>query len=54
MKISDVVVTNDTQILRQVPFGFTCKANKGFFVDNNASTEGAVIDHPQKRLKKQK
>jgi hypothetical protein len=52
-RISDVVVTEDTKILQQVPFGHTCKVDKGFIVDNEAALEGVVMDRPQKRLKKQ-
>ena len=53
-QISDIVVTKDAKILRQVPFGFICKVDKGFIIDNNAAVGGVVIDRPQKRLKKQK
>ena len=52
-RASDVIVTSDTKILRQVPFGNTCKVNKDFTVDNLAAMESIVIDRPQKRLKKQ-
>ena len=53
-KASDVLMTADTKILRQVPFGGTCKVDKGFVVDNEAAEEGVLLDRPQKRLKKQK
>ena len=52
-RISDVMATVDTKILREVPFGHTCKVDKGFIIDNEASREGVIIDRPQKRLKKQ-
>lgn len=52
-RASDVMVTKDTQILEQVPFGYTSKVDKGFIVDNDAVAEGVTIDGPQKRLKKQ-
>ena len=52
-RASDVLVTNDTKILRQVPFGHTCKVDKGFIADNLAAGEGVILDRPQKRLKKQ-
>jgi len=50
-RIYDVSVTRYTKILSQVPFGFTCKVDKGFIIDNDASAKGVVVDHPQKRLK---
>ncbi len=46
-------MTRDTKILRQIPFGFTGKVDKGFIVDNEAAAEGVYVDRPQKRLKKQ-
>ena len=52
-RLSDVLATMDSKILRQVPFGGTAKADKAFIVDNEAAKEGVVIDRPQKRLKKQ-
>lgn len=52
-RASDVAMTEDTQILRQVPFGNTCKVDKGFICENQAIGEGVYIDRPQKRLKKQ-
>ena len=52
-KASDPVMTRDTKILRQIPFGFTGKVDKGFIVDNEAAAEGVHVDRPQKRLKKQ-
>ena len=51
-KASNILVTPDTRILRQVPFGHPCKVDKGFIVDNEVSAEGVIIDRPQKRLKK--
>ena len=53
-RASDVSMTADTKILRQVPFGCTAKVDKGFIVDNIAIAEGIHIDRPQKRQKKQK
>ena len=50
---SDVVCTKDSKILRQIFFGHTGKADKGFIVDNEAAEEGVLIDRPQKRLRKQ-
>lgn len=52
-KASDVLMTADTQILRQVPFGYNAKVDKGFLVDNEAAGEGVVVDRPQKRARKQ-
>ena len=52
-RASDVMMTRDSKILRQVPFGHTVKVDKGFIVDNIAAAEGVVVDRPQKRLKKQ-
>ena len=52
-RASDVLVTKDTKILRQVPFGYHAKVDKGFIVDNDAADDGVLIDRPQKRLKKQ-
>ena len=52
-RASNVMMTKDTQILEQVPFGYTSKVDKGFIVDNDAVAEGVTIDRPQKRLKKQ-
>lgn len=52
-RASDVIMTSDTNILRQIPFGGTSKVDKGFIVDNDAIAEGVTIDRPQKRLKKQ-
>mmetsp|Transcript_41361 Transcript_41361/g.86823 ORF Transcript_41361/g.86823 Transcript_41361/m.86823 type:complete len:197 (+) Transcript_41361:1400-1990(+) len=46
-------MTVDTKILRQVPFGHTTKVDKGFIVDNEAATEGVVVDRPQKKMRKQ-
>jgi hypothetical protein len=44
-KISDVVATEDTLILRECcPFGSTVKTDKGFLVDNQAAREGVVND----------
>jgi hypothetical protein len=51
--ISDVVLTADTKILRQVPATGTCKVDKGFLIENEAAAEGVVSDRPQKRLKQQ-
>lgn len=50
---SDVVMTKDTKVLRQVPFGHVAKVDKGFIVDNEAAREGVIIDRPQKRLRYQ-
>ena len=52
-RINDPVVTKDAQVLRQVPFGGTCKADEGCIVDNQGCAEGFFVDRPQKRLKKQ-
>jgi len=52
-KASDVIMTADTKILRQVPFGHFVKVDKGFIVNNLGASEGVHIDRPQKRLKKQ-
>jgi len=52
-RASDVIMTVDTKILRQVPFGHTTKVDKGFIVDNEAATEGVVVDRPQKKMRKQ-
>jgi hypothetical protein len=52
-KASDIHMTEDTDILRQVPFGHTAKVDKGFLVDNLAAAEGMHIDRPQKRLRNQ-
>jgi hypothetical protein len=52
-RISDVIATIDSEILRQIPFGGTVKTDKGFLVDNEAAQEGVVNDRPQKRQKKQ-
>ena len=33
-RTSDIMATADTKFLRQVPFGHTCKVDKGFIIDN--------------------
>jgi hypothetical protein len=53
-KASDVMMTDHTNILKFVPFGHTCKVDKGFIVNLIAAREGVVIDRPQKRKKNQK
>jgi hypothetical protein len=54
-KISDVVATEDTEILRKCcPFGSTTKTDKGFLVDNQAAEVGVINDRPTKRQKHQK
>uniref|UniRef100_A0A7S2PD48 DDE Tnp4 domain-containing protein n=1 Tax=Skeletonema marinoi TaxID=267567 RepID=A0A7S2PD48_9STRA len=53
-KGSDVMMTDDTNILEIVPFGSTAKVDKGFIVDNIASKHGVRIDRPQKRKRHQK
>ena len=53
-KGSDVMMTDDTNILAVVPFGNTCETDKGFIVDNIASREGVRIDRPQKQKRYQK
>lgn len=52
-KASDPIMTKDTNILKQVPFGHTAKVDKGFIVDGQGRREGVLIDRPQKRRKKQ-
>jgi hypothetical protein len=52
-KASDPIMTRDTQILRQVHYGNTCKVDKGFIVDDIGSSEGVVIDRPQVRKRGQ-
>ena len=52
-RINNVMATADTKILRQIPFGHTCKVDKGFIIDNEAAEEGVILDRPQKRLRKQ-
>lgn len=52
-RISDVMLTYDTQILRQVPLGNYAKVDKGFLVENIAIDEGVLVDRPVKRQKKQ-
>jgi hypothetical protein len=52
-RISDVVLTYDTKILRQVPLGDYVKVDKGFLVENIAIDEGVYVDRPVKRQKKQ-
>jgi len=52
-KASDVNMTKDTKILRQVYCGHTAKVDKGFLVNNIAAAEGVNIDRPQTRKKKQ-
>ena len=51
--ISDKILTIDTKILREVPFGGVAKVDKGFIVNNEGAEEGVVIDRPQKRMKLQ-
>ena len=43
-QISDVMATADTKILRQVPFGHTCKVDKGFIIINEASTDRSATE----------
>ena len=50
---SDVVATKDSKILRQIFFGHTANADKGFIVDNEAAEEGVLVDCSQKRMRKQ-
>lgn len=52
-KASDVLVTDKTKILRQVPFGHTTKVDKGFIVDNLAADDGVMVDRPKKRQRNQ-
>ena len=52
-KASDAFTTEDTKILRKVPFSHMCKVDKGFIVDNLGVRDGVIIDRPQKQLKKQ-
>lgn len=52
-KGTDVMLTEKTQILRQIPFGHTGKVDKGFIVDDLAAAEGVVIDRPQKKKEHQ-
>ena len=52
-RASDVFMIDDTKKLRQVPFGSTCKVDKGFIVDNGAAAEGVIIDCSAKQQKKQ-
>ena len=52
-KISDVAQTEETGIIRQVPFGHTLKTDKGFLIDNQAAAEGCYNDRPPKRQRKQ-
>ena len=50
---SNVVATEDSKILRQIFFGHTAKADKGFIVDSEAAEEGVLVNRPQKRMCKQ-
>lgn len=52
-RATDGLMTKQTKILREVPFGHTVKVDKGFLVDNEAAAEGVLLDRPQKRMKKQ-
>lgn len=52
-RVSDVMMTEETHILRQAPFGSTVKVDKGFIVEHQAAAEGVVMDRPMKRLRKQ-
>jgi hypothetical protein len=52
-KATDVLLTEKTKILRQIPFGHTGKVDKGFIVDDLAAAEGVVIDRPQKKKEHQ-
>ena len=52
-RLSDVIATKDTKILRQVPFGHVVQGDKGFLVDNPAAYEGVDVDRPAKRRRKQ-
>lgn len=45
--------TEETGIIRQVPFGHTLKTDKGFLIDNQAAAEGCYNDRPPKRQRKQ-
>ncbi len=51
---SDVMMTDHTNILVLVPFGWYGKMDKGFTVEDIAAREGARVDRPQKRLRNQK
>ena len=51
--ISDKILTIDTKILREVPFGGVAKVDKGFIVNNEGAEEGVDIDRPQVRMKNQ-
>lgn len=37
------MLTEETQILRQIPFGHTGKVDKGFIIDDLAAAKGVVI-----------
>ena len=52
-KASDVFATQDSEILKQVPYGHKTKVDKGFICDNIAIECGNHLDRPQKRLKGQ-
>jgi len=43
-------MTHKSKILKQVPFSHTCKTDKDFLIDNEGTTEGVIINRPQKRL----
>ena len=47
-RASDVFMTQDSKILRQVPFGHTSKVDKGFICDNEAAKEGAISTGPRR------
>ncbi len=53
-RASDVMMTDHTNILKFVPFGHTCKVDKGFIVNLIAAREGVIVDRPQKRKQNQK
>lgn len=53
-RASDVMMTDHTNILRFVPYGHTCKVDKGFIVNLIAAREGVIVDRPQKRQRNQK
>lgn len=52
-RASDVIMTTDTKIMQDVPFGGKVKVDKGFLVDNEAAAEGVKLDRPQLRKQKQ-
>ena len=47
---ADGSMTAESKMLREIPFGFTIKMDKGFIVDNEAVHKGVIVDRPTKRL----